>query len=421
MKTIRVLQTDQGMAISEAAETNILRDKAFVGLLCGATISKLGDVCFMVALPWLVLKTTGSSAILAVVMTAYTVPRAMLMLVGGAFSDRYDSRTILVVASLCQAVSVYLIGIGSLKSAAGITYVVVAIVVFGLADAFIPSATQVLLTSVIQRERLRDASALLKSAAQVCMIVGPAFAGLLVTRFGLREVFTFDALSYVPYALAVLCLPVARKATTSGTAVTKAIKEGLRYVLVDHRLLLIVGAIAAVNFCVPAVTELGLVSICVTRYGSAAVFGGLIACVGIGSLVGIWFAKTVGKNTPIKFAMAATIAGLSLCVASLIKTVPVWGLYSQGVVLGALAGYINLHMTIWLQLNVQSKMLGRVMSVVAFSAAALGPLSLLAGGILATKVTILFLGAGLILAMVAAAIAGSRGLRIEWDSMPASQ
>jgi hypothetical protein len=277
------------------------------------------------------------------------------------------------------------------------------------------------LVSVIERERLRDASALLKSAAQVCMIAGPAVAGIFVVRFGVREVFIFDALSFLPYALAVVSLPVARKATTSGTGVRKAIQEGLRYVFVDRRLFLIVGAVAAVNFCVPAVTELGLISISVTRYGSAAVFGGLVACVGVGSLAGIWLAKTLGKTISIKVAMAGTIAGLSVCVASLIETVPVWGLYAQGVVLGTLAGYINLHMMIWLQLNVQSNMLGRVMSVVAFSAAALAPLSLLAGGILVgTRVTILFLAASLILAIVAAAIAGSRSLRVDWDRMPVS-
>jgi hypothetical protein len=78
-------------------------------------------------------------------------------------------------------------------------------------------------------------------------------------------------------------------------------------------------------------------------------------------------------------------------------------------------------MMIWLQLNVQSNMLGRVMSVVAFSAAALAPFSLLAGGILVgTRVTILFLAASLILAIVAAAIAGSRSLRVDWDRMPVS-
>jgi MFS family permease len=408
------MQTDQGMA-----EASILRNKAFVGLLCGVTISKLGDVCFMVALPWLVLKATGSSAVLAAVMTAYTVPRAALMLVGGALSDRYDSRAILGVASLCQALSVSLIGISSLGSRAAIAYVIVAIIVFGLADAFIPSATQVLLISVIQRERLRDATALLRSATQVCMIVGPAVGGLLVARFGLRDVFIFDALSYLPYALAVAFLPVMQRTAASRTGVGKAIKEGFGYVLADRRLFLIVGAVAAVNFCVPAVTELGLVSICVMRYGSAAVFGGLVASVGIGSLAGIWYAKTLGKGASIRIAMAATMAGLSLCIASFIEAVPVWGLYAQGVVLGALAGYVNLHMTAWLQLNIQSKMLGRVMSVVAFASAALAPMSLMVGGIFAgSKVIVLFFAASLILAIVAAVIAGSRSLRAE--SMPVS-
>jgi MFS family permease len=414
-RSVLAMETDRGSAREEAAPASVMHDKAFIALLCAATLSRLGDVCFMVALPWLVLKATGSAALLGLVLTAFAVPRALLMLVGGAFSDRYDSRAILVVVSLCQALAVFLIGTGSLGSRSGISYVVLWIVVFGLADAFVPSATKVFLTSLIERERLRDATAILQSAAQVCLIGGSAVAGLLVSRFGLREVFLFDALSYLPYAVTVFVLRTTRKSATGRAGLGKSIMEGLRHVLVERRLLVIVGAVAAVNFCIPAVTELGLVSISVSRYGSASVFGVLVTCVGLGSLAGLWCAKTVGKEFSVKVAMAGTIAGLSVCVAALIQKVPVWGLYVEGALLGALAGYINLHVSIWLQLNVRSDMLGRVMSVVAFSSAAAAPVSLMAGGFLAgSGVTWLFLSASVTLAVVAAVVGSSGRFGVQW-------
>lgn len=65
----------------------------------GSTISQLGDVGFMLALPWLVLQMTGSSLALGSVMMALAIPRALLMLLGGAVSDRFPARTVLAVAA----------------------------------------------------------------------------------------------------------------------------------------------------------------------------------------------------------------------------------------------------------------------------------------------------------------------------------
>jgi len=408
-------EPEQRTAPEEGKKVSVLHNKGFIALLCAATLSRLGDVCFMVALPWLVLNATGSPALLGLVMTAFAVPRAALMLVGGAVGDRYDPRMILVMVSLLQALSVFMIGIFSAQQDAGIVYVFILIVVFGLADAFIPAATKVFITSFIDRERLRDATAILQSAGQICWLVGPALAGLLVATVGLRDVFVFDALTFLPYAVTMVVLRAARSPVIQSSGIGKAILEGLRYVREERKLFVLVGSVAAVNFCVPAVTELGLASICVNRYGSASVFGGLITCVGIGSILGVWFAKTWGKDFSINVALAGTIALLGLVIASLVKEMPVWGFYAQGGVLGVLSGYINLHVTIWLQLNSRSDMLGRVMSVVAFSSAAAAPISLMAGGLLAgVSLTGLFVAVGAVLAVVAAVVAGSSRFGVQW-------
>lgn len=401
---------------AESGKGSLLREKGFLSLLCATTLSKLGDVSFMVAVPWLVLKATGSPALLGMVMTAFAVPRAALMLVGGAIGDRYDPRKILLVVSLAQATTVCLIGLSPAQDGGGLGYVFVLIVAFGLADAFVPAATKVFLTSFIERERLRDGMAILQSAGQICWLVGPAFAGLLVAHVGLRDVFFFDALSFLPYAITMIVLRTKREATAGPSGIGKGIMEGLRYVRAERRLAVLVGTVAAVNFCMPAVTELGLASISLSRYGSASVFGGLITCVGIGSLVGLWVAKTVGKEVAINLALTGTVALLSVSIASLATQLPVWGFYAQGIALGALAGFINLHVTIFLQLNSQPKMLGRVMSLVAFSSAAAAPFSLMAGGLLAgTDLTGLFLVVGVALAVVAIGVGSSGRLGVQWQ------
>ena len=64
----------------------------FRHLWIGITISVLGDQFYLVALPWLVLQLTGSGLALGTILMTAAIPRAALMLVGGAVIDRFSAR-----------------------------------------------------------------------------------------------------------------------------------------------------------------------------------------------------------------------------------------------------------------------------------------------------------------------------------------
>src|SRR5258708_27683531 len=59
-------------------------------LWIGESISLLGDQFYMIALPWLVLQLTGSALALGTAMALASIPRALFMLIGGAFVDRFS-------------------------------------------------------------------------------------------------------------------------------------------------------------------------------------------------------------------------------------------------------------------------------------------------------------------------------------------
>src|ERR1044071_3573491 len=66
-------------------------------LWIGQGISLLADQLYMVALPWLVLQLTGSALALGTVMALAGIPRALFVLVGGAFVDRFSPRSVMIV------------------------------------------------------------------------------------------------------------------------------------------------------------------------------------------------------------------------------------------------------------------------------------------------------------------------------------
>ena len=65
-------------------------------LWIGSALSMLGGQLTMIAFPWLVLRLTGDSFAMGAVLAASGVPRALLMIFGGAFTDRFTPLRMLI-------------------------------------------------------------------------------------------------------------------------------------------------------------------------------------------------------------------------------------------------------------------------------------------------------------------------------------
>src|SRR6476646_3200399 len=87
-----------------------LRERNFRRLWIGSAISLLGDQFYLVALPWVVLQLTGSAIAMGTIMMAAAIPRAVLMLLGGALTDRTSPRRILMSTATARTLFVAAIG-----------------------------------------------------------------------------------------------------------------------------------------------------------------------------------------------------------------------------------------------------------------------------------------------------------------------
>ena len=83
---------------------NVLSSRDFRLLLGGSTVSFLGDQFTLVALPWLVLAVTHDAAALGAVLALQGLPRAALMLFGGAVSDRLSPSQVMLAANAARTV-----------------------------------------------------------------------------------------------------------------------------------------------------------------------------------------------------------------------------------------------------------------------------------------------------------------------------
>src|ERR1044071_679516 len=103
--------------MAEMAETaaagrrpSIFANAHFRNIWLGGAISALGDQFYLVALPWLVLQLTGSNLAVGTVLMCAAIPRAVLMLGGGAGSARIPPRRIMLTTASTRTILVGAVG-----------------------------------------------------------------------------------------------------------------------------------------------------------------------------------------------------------------------------------------------------------------------------------------------------------------------
>jgi len=392
----------------------------FRNLWLGSTISLLGDQFYLVALPWLVLKLTGSSLALGTILMTAAIPRAALMLIGGAVTDRFSARRVLITTAAVRTVLVGTVAALIWRDLIQLWQLYVLTFAFGVADAFSFPAGSTLIPTLVQPQQLQPANALFQSSTVLTQLAGPAPAGLLIKSWGIASALFFDALSFLAVIAALFRIPDPPKAPVAAGAPARpsmlhSIAEGLRAVRNDPPLLSLMMVFATINFCVAGPIGVGLAAMAKFNFDSAAAFGTFLSCFSGGTLAGILSGGIVKRprKRGRQFIVMSLLAGLELMGIGIVpKFLAIAALLA---VMGLGVGFVNVQFSAWMQMRVERALLGRVMSVLMFSAVGLVPVSYAVSGVLAQwSLRGLFIAAGAVLAAASVlAVSGKAAREID--------
>ena len=388
-----------------------LRNPSYRLWLIGGTISLLGDQFYFVALPWLVLQQTGSAAAMGAIMMAGAIPRALLMLMGGAVSDRISARKIMMVTATARTVCVTVIGVLVWLRILRIWELYALAVAFGVADAFAVPAQRAYMPSLVKREQLVAASSVSQSTAQMTTIVGPVPAGFVIKTLGVAWAFFVDAISFL-FIIGVLWkLPDPPKSQTARKAMLRSIAEGIAYVGKDVPLRSLMLLVTILNFCIAGPVSIGLAYLTKTRFGSPAVYGIVISAVAAGSLLGALLAG-VWKIRQRGVMILLVSLALGICLGSIGLLGKVWSIASVLLIMGAAAGMVNIHISAWIMQRIDVAVRGRVASVLMLASFGITPISLaVAGFLVAWSLKVMFLLAGGLMVLAAAGASFQKPVR----------
>ncbi len=296
---------------------SVLRVRNFRLLWIGEAISVLGDQVHFVALPWLVLQLTGDPLAMGSVLALAGIPRAVFMLVGGAFTDRFSPRTIMLLSNVARMILVGAMAALVLMGRIDLWMLYGFALVFGLIDAFFYPASIAIVPALLPQHQLQSGNALVQGTAQISVLLGPLLGGALIASFGggtatvdgvstadltgTGLALALDALTFLISAVTLRLIhePARRQPSDGATpanGVMQDILDGLKTAWNDVALRFVVLISAAINFLVDGPILIGIPVLADTRFAQgAAAFGIVMSAYGGGSLVGTLLAGSLPK------------------------------------------------------------------------------------------------------------------------------
>ena len=387
-----------------ARRASLARNGNFILLWMGQFVSQLGDRLAMVALPWLVYRATGSALSTGIAFALYTLPYVLFGAVAGVLIDRLDKRHVMIASDIARTALVMLVPV-----AAGQSLVAVYVLSFLIASAgvFFDPCKLAILPDLVPQAKLMRANSFLATGENLTEIVGYTLAGFTLAAISTTNAFRLDAATFAVSAASLALIryraPVREAAATAAGSFWRELRDGFAF-LAHHRGLLVntvmvVGCVAGLGASYPLAF---LLAVRVFDAGTAA-FGVFEGVIGAGYLIGSLALAALATRVPQGRAMVAglVIMGASLCLVA--AAGGVWIACVPFAVLGVANAMALIAIDTYLQSAVPEQLRGRVFGTRFTLTQGVYALAVLAGGALATVVSVqvLFIVCGLLIALPA--------------------
>jgi len=378
------------------------RPMPLYGWLTAEAVSLLGTRVSMIAIPWLVLTTTGSATRTGLVAFAEITPMVLLKAFGGPVVDRVGPRRMAIAADSLSFVAVGMIPLLHHMQALSFPILLGLVAVAGALRGPGDAATTALIPALVERADVpyERATGLASAIERGATMVGAAIAGGLVAVLGPADAVAIDAVSFA--ACAVLLLLTTRSleprgldgsheqaAVVSGggddpaTSYAAQLREGWDFLRRDAVLMSLCVMVAVTNLLDLAWSAV-LLPVWARDSGAGVGAVGLVFSVwGGASMLGSVVAAAYGTRLPRfqTYLVAFLVTGLPRFVLFALG-VPLWAILAMCVVGGASSGFLNPVLGAVQFERIPREMVGRVTSLSSALCWSLTPLGGVLGGVL---------------------------------------
>ncbi|SEM10827.1 MFS transporter [Streptacidiphilus jiangxiensis] len=384
---------------------SLWRNRNFVLLWGGQTVSEAGTAVTTFALPYLAVVTLHRSTLeVAALQVFATLPFILFALPAGALIERASKRRVMIWTDLARALVLLTVPLAAGMHALGMPQLYLVATVSGVLSVLFGIAYPTLVPALVEPAQLADGNSKLQISTSVAQITGASVGGVLLAALGAVGAVVVDACSFVVSCASLVGVrgdmrrPAARTARLS---VREDIAEGLRVIWRDRilRALLLNGGTSVLfSTMTSALFVLFLVR---DLHGAPTVVGVVQAAGGVGGVLGGVLAPRLVR----RFGNARVILHAKLwfsgAFALLPCATPGWGLLVAGAV--GFAGFAGVVVFNTAAISLRQQMCppelqGRMNATFRWVVWGGMPLGAMLGGLLGTRLgvreTILLAGLG---------------------------
>lgn len=343
--------------------------------LISQNLSMFGSSVVGFSIVWYITVTTESGFWITLSTLATLIPQVLVSLWAGVFADRYNKKTIIMLADGFTALATLLAFVAFHYGFANLSFLIFIACLRSVGGGFQAPAVNALYPEIVPREHLLRINGINQMANNVLLLLSPAAGGAILGMFGMQWTFLVDLLTAV-IAIAIMfrLKIVTRAADRSDSSVLKELREGVRYTWSP---LMVVRSFGSEVWKLTANEML---------WSLGALLGGAFVA---------W--KGEFKNKITMIAVSLAVFGCTFALMGLSRVFWVYLIFDC--ICGMFVPVLIASETVLIQTNTEKGYMGRVFALLQFVSQGMMPIAILGFGPLSDLVRIesIMIGCGLLL------------------------
>jgi DHA3 family macrolide efflux protein-like MFS transporter len=296
---------------------DILALKPFRRLWLAQFVSIFGDfLALFGVISFITFRLHGTAVQVTAVTMAFVVPMAVVSPLAGVMVDRWNVKRVMIASDLVRAFLVLL-----LVFVQSVPQICAIFAALSTVSSFFSPAQTVTLRTLVPREGLLAANALMSQAFYTVRLASPALAGALVAWLTEKSCFYLDSASFFFSAamLSTLAIsrPIAQKKEGTLRALAADFLAGNKFIFTHSALGFVFIAMAIAMFILSSFSPLISIYIRDSLGAGPFLFGIISSMVGIGLILGSQVVNRLARNLPGQYVVLGGLLALGVGAALL--------------------------------------------------------------------------------------------------------
>lgn len=251
----------EAKVVKKSSFGELFTNKTFLLLWVASMFTGLSFSIYLISETWFVLRVLEAPSKLGIIMMLTTIPRVVLMSIGGVLADRIKRSYVIFIANMARGLLVLSMAFIIINGGMSLFLLGAFALLFGVLDAFYWPANQSMLPTIIEKQQIVRGNSLMQTTNQLSLFTGPVIAGFIIKFGSFGGVFICTSVLLICSSVLIAQIRYPKSSsheTKKRDSTFQQLKEGIAYVKKVPYLLLTMFAYIFINLFLVGPLNIGL-------------------------------------------------------------------------------------------------------------------------------------------------------------------